>query len=176
MANGLKPLKFMELLQNFGWLGFWAAIGTGFLLKFISQLVSTLPGVNLSLQAISVETTGLGGVVQTGFSESAKKLFGLVSFATLPEWIFVGIGGALFVMLGAYAVVNIKALQFAKTKQGKLATILVTAAIVSGWILSLSIGLPTISGILVMSINAYVLSWIFIIVDNFVGTKLTKAV
>ena len=159
--------------MKYGILGFWAAIGTGFILKFISQIVSTIPGVSLDLQSISLSTSGLGGVVGTGLNTYAQKMFGLIPIAiTIPEWIMIGIGGALFVMLGAYVVDNVKQLQIGKTKQGKLANVLVIAGIVSGWILSMAIGIPPLSGIIVLAIDALVLSYILVAVDDALKTKL----
>ncbi len=157
---------------KYGILGFWAAIGTGFILKFISQIVSTIPGITLNLQAVTAETTGLGGIIGTGLNTYAKKLFGMVSIVSLPEWIYIGIGGALFVMLGAWVVDNVKQLQFAKTKTGKLATVLVVAGIASGWILSTSIGIPPLTGIIVMAVDAFVLSYILIAVNDAAKLKL----
>lgn len=158
--------------MKYGILGFVAAIVTGGLLKFISDMVSAIPGVALDLQSISIQTTGLTGVVGTGLSTYAEKLFGLVPFVSVSEWILLGIGGALFVMLGAYIVDNVKALQMAKSKQGKLATILVVAGIASGWILSMSIGIPALSAIIVMAINAIILSYILVAIDDALKLKL----
>jgi hypothetical protein len=163
---------FMEYVRTYGVLGFIAALVTGFLLKTISQIVSLIPGVTVDLQSISVQTEGVGAVIGTGLSTYAQKIFGAVQFVSVADWIYVGIGGALFVMLGAYVVDNVKMLQFAKTKQGKLATIFVAAGIVSGWILSASIGIPAIGAIIAMSVNAYILSFVLVFVDDMLGTKL----
>lgn len=168
---------FMGYLKNYGPLGFVAAIVTGFILKFISQIASMIPGVTLDLQAIAVGATGLTEVIQTGLSTYARKLFGLIPITLgIPEFIYLGIGGMLFVTLGAWAVGSVKQLQFAKTKQGRLATILVVAGIVSGWLLAMSIGLPKLSAIIIMAVNALALSYILIWVDGQLNTNLTKAV
>ena len=53
-----------------------------------------------------------------------------------------------------------------KTKQGKLATIFVVARLVTGVVLSMSITIPTLSGVIIMAIDAYILSWILVAVDN----------
>lgn len=159
-------------LMKYGWLGFLAGIATGFILKFISQIVSAIPGVSLDLQSITVGTTGLGGIIKP---ELGQKLLGLIPAGlplTIPEFIGIGVGGAVFVILGAWIVDSVKALQIAKTKQGKLATILVVAGVASGWILSMAIGLPALSGIIVLAVNAYILSWILVFVDDNLGTKL----
>lgn len=175
----IKAPNIKSLWLNYGILGFVAAIGTGFLLKFISQLVSMIPGVALDLQAarqgIAITTTGLGEVLGTGLSIYAKKLFGLIPFVGLPEWIYVGLGGAAFVMLGAW-VIDVSNIKVAKTKSGKLATIFVVAAIASGWILSMSIGLPAIGAIIAMVVDALILSWILVAVDESAGLGLTKGI
>lgn len=160
-------------MQGYFVFGGVAAIISAFILKMISQLVSAIPGVDLSLQSITVQTTGLGGIVGTGLGEFAKKFLGLVPVAiSVPEWIFAFIGGGLFVLLGAVIVNNVKALQFAKTKAGKLATVFVMAGIVSGWILSMSIGLPALTGIIVMSVDAFILSWVLLMVFEAAWPKL----
>ena len=152
-------------LTNYGKLGFIAAIATGFILKLISQLVSMIPGVELDLQAITISTTGLTNVIGTGLGDYAKKLFGLINAPiTMPEWIFIGIGGAAFLILGAYVADAMKLLKGDKAKQ--LTTIFVIAGVASGWILSMSIGIPAISGIIAMVVNAYILSIILIKVDK----------
>ena len=91
---------------------------------------------------------------------------------TLPEWIFIGIGGALFVLLGAWIVDTVKQLQFAKTKQGTLATIFVIAGIAAGWILSMSITIPTLSGVIIMAVDSLILSYILVYLDDMTGLKL----
>jgi len=158
-------------MMTYGKLGFVAAIATGFLLKLISQLVSLIPGVNLDLQSVSITTEGLGGVIGTGLGQYAEKLFGLSPVAlSVPEWIFIGIGGALFVILGAYVADAANLLKGDKKRQ--LTTVLVVAGVVSGWVLSMSIGLPALSGIIAMVVDAYVLSLILVYVDESLGTKL----
>lgn len=153
-------------------LGAIAGVATGFLLKTISGLVSKIPGVSLDLQSVSISTSGLGGVVNTGLSSYAQKLFGLVPVSLqIPELLWTAVGGALFMMLGAY-VVELAKINFAKSKAGKLATIMVIAGIVSGWILSMSIGIPAFSGIIIMVVDALILSWILIQVDKAAKTKL----
>lgn len=158
-------------IMAYGWLGFWAGIATGFILQFVSQIVSMIPGVSLDLQSISITTTGLGGVIGTGLSDYAKQLFGLVPFAlTIPEFIFIGIGGALFVMLGAYVADWLKLLKGSKQKQ--LTTIFVIGGIVSGWLLTSSVGLPALGGIIVMIVDAYILALLFVWIDTSIKTKL----
>lgn len=158
-------------LMKYGKLGFIAAIVSGFILKLISQLVSIIPGVSLDLQSVAIQTTGIGGVVNTGLSTYAQKLFGMVSIPlSVPEWIFIGIGGAAFVVVGAFVADKLNLLK--GDKQRQLTTIFVIAGIVSGWILSASIGLPAISGVLAMVVDAYILSVILIWVDKTTKTKI----
>ena len=158
-------------LMAYGKLGFAAAIATGWLLGFISNLVSMIPGVNLDLQAISIGTTGVGGTINTGLQTYAGKLLGILPQAiTIPEWIMIGVGGALFVIAGAYVADALKLLK--GDKQKKLTTVLVIAGIVTGWILSSSIGLPAIGVIIAMVVDAYVLSYILIAADDALKLKL----
>jgi asparagine N-glycosylation enzyme membrane subunit Stt3 len=160
-------------MMGYGIFGGVAALATIPLLKFISGLVSKIPGISLDLQSISIGTTGLGGVVQTGLSQYAQKLMGLLPQIpfTMAEWVWTFVGGALFVILGAYLVeaFNIK---FAKTKVGKVATVFVVAGIVTGAILAGQLQVPLISGIIVMVIDALLLSWILVKVDEAAKLKL----
>lgn len=158
-------------IQKYGVLGALAGVGTGFMLKFISQLVSNIPGVNLDLQSISISTTGLGNVVNTGLSTYAQKLLGLVSVPlTIPEWAYLAIGGAAFVILGAYIADMINMLKGSKQRQ--LTTIMVIAGVAVGWIMSMSVGIPALASIVTTVIDAAILSWILIFVDDSIGTKL----
>lgn len=143
------------------------------LLGWISKIVSMVPGVSLDLQAISVSSTGLGTVINTGLSTYAKKLFGIVPIPiTGMGIVYAAIGGAATIVLGAYVVQNVKQLQFAKTKLGKLATIFVIAGIATGWILAQSITIPALSGVIIMAVDALVLSYILIYADDSLNTKL----
>ena len=165
-----EPIDYWKIGALAGALG-------GVILGFISKIVSMIPGVSLDLQAISVSTTGLGSVVNTGLSKYAQKLFGMIpsgiaSKVTMIDWVYLAVGGAAFVVLGAYLVQNVSMLQFAKTKQGRLATIFVVAGIATGWILAQSVNIPAISGVIIMAVDALVLSYILNIVDEKSGLKL----
>jgi hypothetical protein len=161
-----KPMDYAKVGAVMGALG-------GIILGLISKLVSMIPGISLDLQSISVSTTGLGSVVNTGLSKYAQKLLGLVPISLGGmDWLYLAAGGAASLVLGAYAVENVKQLQFAKTKEGRLATIFVIAGLATGAILSMSINVPTISGMIIMAIDAYILSWIAIYLDNMTGLKL----
>lgn len=157
----------MNKMMKYFILGGLLALGTSWLLGIISKFVSMIPGVNLDLQAISITTTGLGGVVDTGLSSYAQKAFGLIPVSlTLPEMLWAFVGGGLFVMLGAWLYDNVKMLQLGKTKAGKLATIFVLAGIVSGWILSMAVGIPAFTAIITMVVDAYILAMIIVWLDK----------
>ena len=165
-----KPMDYWKI-------GAVAALVGGFVFGFISKLVSMIPGVSLDLQSISVSTTGLGTVINTGLSKYAQQLFGLIpsgiaSKITGMEWVYLVIGGAAFVVLGAYILEKVSQLQFAKTKQGTLATIFVIAGIAAGWILSMSITIPTLSGVIIMAVDSLILSYILVYLDDMTGLKL----
>jgi len=165
MALGNKEL------MAYGKLGAVAGLATGFLLKTISGIVSMVPGVSLDLQSISIGTTGLGGIVNTDLSQYAQKLFGMVNVPLSGmEWLYVAIGGAIFMILGAYLADMFGMLKGTTVK--KLTTVMVIAGIASGWILSMSVGIPAISAIVVMVVDAFVLSWILVQVDKGIKTKL----
>lgn len=154
-------------------LGGVAAIVTSWLLGFISNLLSNIPGLSVDLQSISVTTTGLGGVVGTGLSTYAQKVFGLIPVSISGmEFVWAFVGGGLFVVLGAWLYDNVKALQIGKSKVGKLATIFVLAGIGSGWILAMQVGIPTISGVITMAVNGLALAWVFVYIDDAAKLKL----
>jgi len=163
-----------EKIIKHGLFGGVAALATVPLLKFISGLVSNIPGVSLDLQSISISTTGLGGVVNTGLSQYAMKILGKLPQLpfTPAEWMWTFVGGALFVILGYLLVENLKFLQFAKSKQGKLATVFVVAGVVTGAILAGALQIPAISGIIIMAIDAFVLSFVLVWVDDALNLKL----
>ena len=162
----------MYYAKKYGTVGAVAAVASGFILKGISQAASIIPGVTVDLQSISITTSDIGGVVGTGLNKYMQKLLGVLPIS-MPEWVMIALGGALFVMLGGL-IYESQNMFKAKTEQGRLAAILVAAGIVSGWILAMAVSIPVITGIIIMAINAYVLSWILIGVDNLLGGKLIK--
>ena len=155
--GGLKEKK----LFLFGGL---AGIGVVWLLGIISKGLSLIPGLDVSLQAISVKTTGLAGTIGTGLGTYAQKLFGAVGLG-LPEMLYAFIGGGLFVLLGAFLVDKLN-IRLIKTREGHLATILVVAGIVSGWILSMTVSVPALAAIVNMAISALALSYILVFLDK----------
>ena len=93
-------------IGGWGMLGFVIGIATAYVLKFISQLLSAIPGVSVDLQAISVSTQGLIEVVDPGkgLSGILAQMFGAIPFAlTIPDILMVGLGGAVFAILGFLA-------------------------------------------------------------------------
>lgn len=152
--------------EMWGWakLGAIAGVATGFFLKTVSQLVSMIPGVSLDLQSISISTTGLGNVVNTGLSTYAKKVLGMVPVPlTMPEWVWLAVGGALFMIVGAYAaeMVGIKG-----SKQSKLTWTFVLAGLATGAIMSWTLAIPTLSALWLMVVDAFLLSWLILLVDQ----------
>lgn len=161
-----KPTDYWKIGAIAGVLG-TVILGT------LSKVASMIPGVTLDLQSITVSTTGLGSTVNVGLSKYAKSLLGIVPVQLSGmEWLYAAIGGALFLMLGAYIVQKVKQLQFAKSKEGKLATIFVVAGVVTGWILSMSLTIPALSGVIVMAVDALILSYILVWLDKALKTKL----
>jgi len=152
--------KEMKLALFFG----LAGIGTAWLLGFLSKWLSKVPGLTVNLQSISVETTGLSNTVGTGLGVYAKKLFTTVGIGA-PEILYAFIGGAVFGLLGYY-IVNALKLNLFSSKQGKLATIMVVGGLIAGAILSMSISIPTLAGAIIMAIDALVLSYILVFVDD----------
>ena len=141
-----------------------AGVATPYVLSTISKVVSMIPGVSLNLQSISISTTGVNQVINTSL---AAKLFGLVSLnISLPTLLMTAIGGALFAILGAFllSVLPIPG-GWVSDKQKRLTSVFVIAGIVSGFILSSSIGLPAIGALIASFINAYILAWILIKID-----------
>lgn len=159
------------MLLGFKWeklalFGALAGAGTTWLLGFISKILSMIPGITVDLQAISITTTGLGGVFGTGLGVYAKKVFTTIGVGA-PELLYTAIGGALFVLLGAWIVDKVKFLQdLGRTRETKLAVVLVVAGLISGWILAQSVTIPAISAMVIMAVNALILSYILVWIDK----------
>ena len=166
----------MKFQMRYFTLGGIAGVVTKPLLGLISTALSYVPGVDVSLQSVSVTTTGLGGVINPGLNTYANKLLGLVNVPfTMPEWIMLFIGSGLFVLLGAYLVEWLKmpkSIGLKETKLSRLTTIFVAASIVSSMILAMAVAIPAIPAMITLIINAFILAWILVMVDDMLGTKL----
>ena len=159
-------------IKGYGIFGAVAALAVPLLLKTLNALLSAFsPTVSINLQSIAIETQGLGAVVNTGLSSFATKIFGLIPLPIQPsEWLMIAIGGALFTILGAWLADQLNLLN--GSTQKKVSTVFVIAGIVSGWLLSMSIKIPTLPAILEMVINAFILSWVMVKLDKSLKTNL----
>jgi hypothetical protein len=154
-------------IMGYGKLGAILGVATPYVLKGVSTLLNYIPGLNVNLQSVSVATTGVGTTVGTGLGVYAQKIVGLVPIGfSLPTLLVSLIGGALFMVLGAYIYNSIKMIQFAKSRVGKLTEIIVLASIASGIILSMSLAIPSLVTIIELVINAFVLSYLAVLVDK----------
>jgi len=159
-----------DKIWQYGLLGAIAVLVNMVLFKLISAVLSAIPGLSVNLQSVSIDAN-VSGALGTGLGKYAQNLFGMAG-VTLPlqTYIIAAIGGALFVMLG-YLLVE-WAGQLEGSKLRKLTTILVTAGIISGFVLSWSISVPALTVVFAMIVDAVALSWIYITLDNMAGTKL----
>jgi hypothetical protein len=163
MSFSIKEVK------DYGILGAVLGVATPYALKGISAVLSFIPGVNVNLQSVAISTTGVGTAVNTGLSVYAQKVVGLIPIGlTVPELFYSALGGAAFLILGAFLYDLAKPLQFAKSKIGKLTTILVIAGLVSGAIVSMSLAIPTATAMIAMVLNGLLLSWLVSLVDKHV--------
>lgn len=144
------------------------------LMKLMSGLISKIPGVTLDLQSVSISTTGVGQVINPGLNQYVMKILG--KLPSLPfagsDWLWSFIGGAMFAIVGYLLYENIKALQFAKSKAGKVATVFVVAGLVVGALLAGKLAVPTISGAVIAAIDALILGVILVFADDILGLKL----
>lgn len=148
-------------MQKYFVFGGIAGLITPWLLSFISQLVSAIPGVNLELQSISASATGLGTVVNTGLSDFVKKAFGVIPLDfTAAGWFFIFIGAGLSLVAGAWIADKLDLLK--GDKQRQITSVLIIASIITGWILSLSVNIPAFTAILSLVISAWLLSFILV--------------
>ena len=149
-------------------------IGTQFLLSIITKIFAYIGpyiGINVDLQAITIKTTGLGTTVGTGLSVYAEQIFTKIGLS-LPSLLYAFIGGGLFVLAGAFLFDLLKLQEYFDTKQAKIAVIFVLAGLGSGALLSMSITIPTLSAMIIMAVNALILSFGLVALDKQAKTNL----
>lgn len=150
-------------------LGALAAVGTVPLLKFLSTWLSKIPSLTVDLQSVSIQTTGLGNVLNPGLGEYAMKLLGKVnlpfSMDFLPQWAVIALGGALAMWLGAIVVDWFGGLR-SGSKIKKTALVFLAGSTIAGAIISWSISIPTVATIVPLIMSTLILSWIFVTIDN----------
>lgn len=169
--------------NKLGILGFVVGLALPAFLKTVSNLVSLIPGVALNLNAVvaqktadaagnvvlTVSTSGLTTAVNTGLGakigEFAAKL---LSISPIPitgyEWIYAGIGGAAFFMLGGFVAEKFHWLSGSKVKQ--IATIGMVAGAIIGAIMSWSLNIPTIATMITTALTWIILATILVKVDE----------
>jgi len=154
----------MEKIWRYGIFGAVAGALSPWVLKTISLILSKIPAVQVDLQSIAISGKVSGAI---GGADLAKQLMGYLPFElTTNSFLITAIGGALFMMLGFLIYDNVKIFQFAKSKTGKLATIMVLAGIASGLMMNFSLGIFSLSIIITMIIDALVLSWIWVLLTK----------
>lgn len=163
----------MGYIKKYGLLGFVATIATPWLLKGISTVLSKVPGLSVDLQSVSVTTTGVGNVINPGLNKYASMLFSKIPVQfTVPEWIMLGIGGAAFVILGA-VIVDMLKLKL-PGKVARLAAVFVAGGIAAGWIIALAVSIPAIPAVITMAIDALILAYILVFVDDALKLNLVQ--
>ena len=155
---------------QYGILGFVLAYAIVPTLKIVSNTLSLIPGLDVSLQSVSVS-----GNVSGAFTKGIADL-GTAIFSKLPidltgvQWLLLGLGGAAFVILGAFLVDLIG--QLKGSKMWRLSLVLIVASVISGWILSMNLSIPALAAIITLGINALILSWIIVTIDEFTKINL----
>lgn len=157
-----------------GVLGAVAGVGTGFLLETVSKLASMIPGVSVDLQSISVQTSGLTDVVNTGLSDKislyAGKLLGALPVGlTGMEWLYIALGGALFTIIGAYIADMLGFLKGSKLQ--KVMAVMIIGGVIVGYVLGNGINLA-FESIVIMVVNVAILSYIVVTLDDMLNLKL----
>lgn len=157
-------MKLKEIIKKY-WV-FGAILGA--LLPWALSIINKIPGITITQSTIALNVAD----VNTGLAGWLFNVFGAnIGF---PEIIMSAIGGILFVVLGAY-VVNITKLDKTlkiKTKVGRIALIVFTASLVSGWLMDMSLALPGIAVIVSNVIGSVVLAFILVTLDNVLKLKL----
>ena len=147
----------------------------GYTLKLISQLVNMLTGytgVSVNLQTISInaDVTGVMRDVGTLGSQLYSRVpAGLPNFG-FNEILVIAITGALF-FIGSAWVLN-KANWLSGSKLKRLASIFILSAFVAGLIISGTIQFPAMNIIIGTVVNAFILSWLYVMIDDSVNINL----
>lgn len=158
----------MEKLSKYALLGAAGAVITKPLLSGISTVLSKVPGLSVDLQSVSLSTTGLNTVINPGLNTYVQKLLGLVTLPfTMPDWIMLAIGGALFVILGGMVVDYFELDKMLGVKKaGKLAAIFVVASLITTAVLSWTVAIPAVAVLVPLVIDALILAWIFVLIND----------
>lgn len=154
-------------IQKTAMLGAILGAATPWMLAAVSKVASLIPGVDVSLQSISIGAN-VSGEFAAGVSNVANQIFGLVP-VTLPTIIQTAIGGAIFVTAGAWIADMLGLLKGSKMQ--RLTSTLVTAAVVIGAVMAMAIPFTITTGIILV-VNSVILAWLWTMIDNQLKTNL----
>jgi hypothetical protein len=145
------------------------------LLSGISTVLSFIPGVEVGLQSISVQVTGLTDVINPGLNQYVQQLLGYISTTfTVPQFIMLFVGGFLFGVVGAllYNLFKLENLDWLKSRYAKLTSIFVIASIVTTAILSMNIALPALAILIPLIICSFLISGLIIWLNDMFNLKM----
>ena len=137
----------------------WAIIGgiVGAALPFVSSFISKnlIPSLTVTFSALEATT------IKPGFPEAASNIFlRFVTTPTLPDYLIAAIGGAIFVVLGAF-LYGLK--PTARTTFGKLFLVLLYASLAFSALALFANGLAAAFPVLIIaSINSFIVAWFII--------------
>lgn len=160
--------------MKLGWkwftFGAVATVATPYILTYVSKALSIVPGVTANLQSVSITTTGVGGVINTGL---AAKVMGLTQYLpaivqkiTLPEIVIMAAAGGAAVFLGGLIVDNtnggvLGALGF-KNEFARIMEALVWSSVVVGMIVAGALSIPAWQAIAGLAVDAAILTALYV--------------
>jgi hypothetical protein len=145
------------------------------LLNGISKVLTLIPGVEVSLQSISIQTTGLTDVINPGLNQYVQQLFGYLTTAfTIPQFIMLFVGGFLFGVIGhlLYNLLKLESTFNIKSKYAKVTSIFVIASLITTAIISMNIALPALAVLIPLIISSFLIAALFIWLDDLFKTKM----
>lgn len=179
MAIGNKELGKIAMFGGI------AGLATPLLLKYLVMPVlkfaaGIVPGISAKLAnpgTINIDVSGSVTGVNTGLSQwlvDATGLSGMAASVPFNTYIMAAIGGALLLVAGAWILDATKSLT--GSKFAKTAKVLFTGSALAGFILGgfavPALGLTMVDALIVMLINAAVLAFVYVKIDEEAGIGL----
>lgn len=149
------------------WAVFGAIAGAG--LPYVLKLVGMIPG--LSVTQATVTASIPVATVNTGLGTWALSTLGITSLGpiTASAVLMTAFGGALSFVVGAYIVNTLGLLKGSDVERVAWVTAISGAA--TGWILSGTLGIPTLGAVILTAVGSLVTGWLLVKLLETIGLK-----